>query len=104
MEFGLSQQYQDILSAIFHQYLHKEKVLIYGSRAKGNFTLRSDIDLVIKHSEATNYQLLANIQEAIEESDIPYLVDIQYFEEIKNKKLIEHINRVGKLLYKKESE
>jgi predicted nucleotidyltransferase len=103
MEFGLSQKYIDILLSIFKEYLHSGKVIIYGSRVKGNYIPQSDVDLVIKGSESNNRQNLAEIMEAIEDSDLPYLVDIQYFENIKNNELIEHINRIGKLFYSKKT-
>ena len=102
MDFGLTQEQINHLIAIFKKYLKSGKVIIYGSRAKGNFTSRSDIDLVIKNSKTIDMQLLANLKEEIQESDLPYLVDIQFFETIKNVELIEHIIRVGKVLYQKD--
>jgi predicted nucleotidyltransferase len=99
MEFGLTQNHIDILISIFNKYLLSGEVIIYGSRVKGNYTPQSDVDLVIKGNDSNNRQNLAEIMEAIEESDLPYLVDIQYFENIKNTELIEHINRVGKVFY-----
>jgi predicted nucleotidyltransferase len=99
MEFGLTQSNIDILISIFNKYLLSGEVIIYGSRVKGNYTPQSDVDLVIKGNDSNNRQNLAEIIEAIEESDLPYLVDIQYFENIKNTELIEHINRVGEVFY-----
>lgn len=99
MEFGLSENHIDILTSIFKKYLFSGEVIIYGSRVKGNYTPQSDIDLVIKGSDSNNIQKLAEAIDAIDDSDLPYLVDIQYFENIKNNELIEHINRVGKLFY-----
>ena len=101
MNFGVSQQHKDILIAIFEKHLPSGKVIIYGSRAKGSFTQRSDIDLVIKHSNSIDRNLLEEIREAIEESDFPYLADIKFFETIISSKLIEHIKRVGKVFYEK---
>lgn len=99
MEFGLTQSNIDILISIFNKYLLSGEVIIYGSRVKGNYTPQSDVDLVIKGNDSNNRQNLAEIMEAIEESDLPYLVDIQYFESIKNTELIEHIDRVGEVFY-----
>lgn len=36
-------------------------------------------------------------------SDIPYLVDLQVLEQIKNPQLKEHILRVGKVIYSKNA-
>ena len=99
MNFGLSKQNINDLVAVFKKYLQQGQVIVYGSRVKGTFTDRSDIDLVIKNSNNIDEQLISNIKSTIEESDFPYLVDLQFYETIKNTKLLEHIDRVGKVLF-----
>ncbi len=99
MEFGLSKSDKNILTTIFDKHLTAGKIILYGSRAKGTFSDRSDIDLIIKQGKTTDRQVLANIKDEIEESDCPYLVDIQFFETIENSRLIEHIERVGKIFH-----
>ena len=44
---------------------------------------------------------IARIDE-ITDSDFPYLVDLQYYESIKNPALKRHIDRVGKVLFRAE--
>lgn len=99
---GLSASNQKILLDIFSRYHSIEKVLVYGSRAKGNYKARSELDLVICNSKINRKQLGSIVSE-INESDFPYLVDIQLLENITNKELLEHIKRVGKKFYKKTS-
>ncbi len=99
MEFGLSSQNKKVLLDLFDHYLPSGRVLVYGSRAKGHHTLRSDLDVVIQDCSPCDRQMLANLKDAIDESDFPYLIDIQYYETIKNSQLKEHIHRVGKILY-----
>jgi hypothetical protein len=36
------------------------------------------------------------------ESDLPYLCDIQLFENIKNASLLDHIDRMGKVFYRSD--
>ena len=48
--FGLTRITLDKLESIFHQHDSIETVIIYGSRAKGNYRVGSDIDLTIKGS------------------------------------------------------
>ena len=86
------------LKTIFGKYPNIKKVILYGSRAKETNTKRSDIDLVITNSQLDRIAL-SNIKSEIEESDIPNLVDIQILEEIDNQDLLDHINRVGKVIY-----
>ena len=86
------------LKIIFEKYPTINKVILYGSRAKGTNTKRNDIDLVIANSQLDRVTL-SNIKSEIEESDIPNLIDIQILEEIHNKELLDHIDRVGKVIY-----
>lgn len=104
MEFGLTEAQKKILIGLFEQYLSAGKVIVYGSRAKGHFTDRSDLDLVIQNLPTQDQQILADLKDAIDESDFPYLTDIQFFETIKNKALKDHIIRVGKVLYSKKAD
>lgn len=98
MNSGIHFKDKKKLTAIFNQYLNRGTVILYGSRAKGTYTERSDVDLVIKNTSINRQQLMDMIH-AIEESDFPYLCDIQLFETINNSQLKAHIQRVGKILY-----
>jgi predicted nucleotidyltransferase len=100
--FGINELSINILKNIFSKYENIKEVNLYGSRAKGNHHDRSDVDLVICNSNIDR-QLLGNLILEINNSNFPYMVDIQVFENLKNEKLIEHINRVGKVFYKKEN-
>ena len=98
--FGLyPNSYKKILS-IFNKYENIEKVIIYGSRAKGDFKEGSDIDLTLIGD--LNYIDLINLKHDLEDSSIPYLVDLSIFKELKTESLLEHIKRVGKVFYEKE--
>lgn len=90
----------DMLHDIFRQYGQVNEVILYGSRAKNNHHERSDIDLVIRKSDIDRHTL-GRIKLDIDNSDIPYLVDLQVLENIKNRQLLEHINRVGEIFYQK---
>ncbi|MEP0712508.1 MAG: nucleotidyltransferase domain-containing protein [Algoriphagus sp.] len=100
MKFGLSNSTKDILIDIFKKYPQIAHVLVYGSRAKGNYTSRSDLDLVIDGHEIDRFTLGELISE-LNESDFPQTIDLQSLDRIQNEKLIDHIRRVGKTFYKK---
>jgi predicted nucleotidyltransferase len=102
MQFGLSDKVIKQLQNIFSQYEDIEKVTIYGSRAKGNYRKGSDIDLVF-YGNNLNQKIIYSIEEDIEELYLPYLFDIAIFSHIKNKELIEHIQRVGKIFYERKN-
>ncbi len=99
--FGINESSMAILEAIFAKNKHLTEVVLYGSRAKGNYNERSDVDLVICNSKIDRHQLGKIILE-INNSNFPYTIDLQLFESLNNKKLIEHITRVGKIFYKKK--
>lgn len=97
----LSESIQHQLKKIFQVYEEVNEVVLYGSRAKGTHHERSDINLVIRNSKMSR-QTLGKLKLEIDDSDVPYLVDLQMEENIKNQKLLEHIQSVEKDFYKKE--
>lgn len=100
--FGLDEKYIELLRNIFRKYEGIDEVILYGSRAKGNFTDRSDIDFAVK-GDVDRY-LISNIALDASDSDIPYKVDVQDYKQIGNFALKHHINRVGKVFYKREKQ
>lgn len=85
---------------MFAGYTNIEKVILYGSRAKGTFREGSDIDFTIL-GKNLNLKNIYAIEEKIEELLLPYSFDISLFDQIDNPDLKDHINRVGKVFYKK---
>jgi predicted nucleotidyltransferase len=98
--FGLNDNAEKILLSIFTKYEQVNKVVLFGSRAKGNYTDRSDLDLIICNS-IINRKILGKIIFDINNSNFPFCVDIQLLENIQNQNLIEHINRIGKTIFNK---
>ncbi len=98
--FGLPQNTITEVQAIFTKYPSIEEVIIYGSRAKGDYKKGSDIDLTLKGSVANAE--LSNIIDELDESYIPYLFDVSIYNLLQSDSLKEHINSVGKVFYKKE--
>ena len=81
-----------------------EKVLIYGSRAKGNYRAGSDIDITLfgRGLEVDNSVL--PLRKKINDMVLPYMFDISIFKHIDDPNVVEHILRVGKVFYQRESE
>ena len=101
MKYGLPQRTIDSMEKIFRKYGNIKQVILYGSRAKGNYRNASDIDITLKTSENFNRVQLLRIMNDFDDSDIPYLTDISVYDKLNNDALKDHINRVGKVLYKK---
>jgi uncharacterized protein len=101
MKFGLPVNTIDRINSVFKKYPEIEQVIIYGSRAKGNYREGSDIDITLK-GENLNDRILSKVKSEIDDLNTPYLFDISVFQGLVSSSLIEHINRVGLLLYIKD--
>jgi type I restriction enzyme S subunit len=95
MQFGLSNDDIDKIKVVFAKFPEIERVVIYGSRAKGNYKPSSDIDLTLVGDKLT-LSLLQSLENDIDDLLLPYKFDISIFHQISNPDLIAHIERVGK--------
>lgn len=103
MNSGLSERAIAQIRAVFSNHPEVEKVILYGSRAKGNYKPGSDIDLTLLGTELT-LAIVEQIQSELEEGPLPYRFDLSIFSQITHSDLIEHIQRVGVVFYEKRSE
>ena len=99
MQYGLSDKTLNILNSIFRNYSGIKAVMLYGSRAKGNYRNGSDIDLCIKTGKDFTFSDLLKIAGDFDDSSLPYFVDVSIYEKLSNDSLKAHIDRVGKVLY-----
>ena len=93
-KFGLTVFDIEKLVSVFNKYNQIEKVIVYGSRAKGNYKPGSDIDLTLVAPKLSLTELL-KIENEIDDLLLPYKVDLSLLHQIDNPDLIEHIRRVG---------
>ncbi|MBX7045817.1 MAG: nucleotidyltransferase domain-containing protein [Ignavibacteria bacterium] len=100
MNFGLTDNDVQTINNIFRKFDTIDKVVIYGSRAKGSFKPGSDIDLIMEGNNL-NLTLLNKVSSMLHDLPIPYIVDLSIKNKIEKKELLEHINRVGKVFYQK---
>jgi len=101
-DMGLGEQVVTLIQDVFRGHHEVEKVILYGSRVKGNYKVGSDIDLSMQ-GDGLNFSLLSTIHEELYELPIPYTVDLSILDSIDNSNLVEHIQRVGKVFYSKGS-
>lgn len=100
MKFGLKIQTIDAITEVFKRYPLVDRVVLYGSRAKGDFRANSDIDLTLI-GENLDLTLLLKIETDLDDLLLPYKIDLSLFRKIENKDLRDHINRVGIVFYEK---
>jgi uncharacterized protein len=98
MIFGLTEDTVNKIQAVFARYPQVDKVILYGSRAKGNFKPGSDIDLTL-FGGALTPDLRAKIASELDDLSIPYTIDLSIFAELHHEELREHIERVGEIFY-----
>ena len=101
-QFGLSVATLNKLNNVFERHNAIGSVLIYGSRAKGNYHPGSDIDLTIKGNEILFAEFL-QIEDQIDDLMLPYTIDLSQYSQLGNADLIAHIDRVGVEIYAKDA-
>jgi len=99
--FGLKETTINRINTVFSRYPDIEQVVLYGSRAKGNYRRGSDIDLTLIGGALSHAQL-TRIETQIDDLLLPYSVDLSLFKYIDNVNLIDHIQRIGIVFYQRD--
>lgn len=97
---GISETASKSLLEVFFQVPEIKTLILYGSRAKGQWRQGSDIDLCIKDSAVSLSDILS-LEVRIDDLLLPYKIDLACYESIENAALREHIDRVGLVLLKR---
>lgn len=98
--FGLSESAFQKIIAVLKQKPEISKVVLFGSRAKGNFRNGSDIDLVLFGKEL-NLKILFKLETALDDLMLPWKIDLVLFPNITNQEMKDHIQRVGKVIFER---
>ncbi len=92
---GLSIEQWKKIEKIFSHFSTIERVLVFGSRAQGNYSSGSDVDLAIQGQNFSHSDLLLLSGRLNEESDLPYQFDLVDYKKVQKKEFKEHIDQVG---------
>jgi predicted nucleotidyltransferase len=98
MRFGLKEDTIQNIQHVFAAFPEVEQVIIYGSRAKGNYKPGSDIDITLK-GEKLNLSVINRLSLKLDDLMLPYIFDTSIFKQISNPDLIDHIKRIGIVFY-----
>lgn len=101
MNYGLTAEDIKQITGVFAAYPAVQKVVIFGSRAMGNYKPGSDIDLAITGDTLTFDDIL-QLHSQLEKLDTLYSFDMQNINTINDPAVIDHIKRVGKDFYTKK--
>jgi predicted nucleotidyltransferase len=78
MCYGLKQTTIESIKNVFRRYSQVEQVIIYGSRAKGNYKNGSDIDLTLKGDDLS-LTLMNKINIELDDLLLPYTFDLSIY-------------------------
>lgn len=103
LKFGLNDRTTSELFEYFKSKPEIKKVVVYGSRAKGNFKNGSDIDFAVWLDEKSikngksAYDL--RIEAELEELETPYMFDVTDYENLSHEGLRASIDKDGVVFY-----
>ena len=97
---GLSGKELEEITRIFRKFPDIQEAVLFGSRAMGTFKPGSDVDIALKGP--ITLQVIAHVKALLEEeSPLPYTFDVVDYQAIETVAFKEHIDKHGKLIYKK---
>ena len=98
--YGLTDKETAIMDSLFAKTPHLDSVILYGSRAKGNYRKYSDVDITLTGNGLTLSDQF-KLEDLLYESDLPYFFDVSILPQITNPDLIDHIKRRGITIWNK---
>lgn len=99
--FGLDEKTLADIRSVLAKIKKIDKVIIYGSRAKGNYRPGSDIDITLIGDGLSLTDDVYPLMDELEELYLPYTFDISIYDQLENQNFIDHINSVGQVFYQK---
>lgn len=99
-KFGLDKKTIEIIINLFESFTEIEKVLIFGSRAKGSFRNSSDIDFALLGNISD--KLCRHIASGLDELPTPYKFDVVNYNTLDTPELIKSIDDFGKIFYERK--
>lgn len=100
MSHGLNEKTLTKIKNVFTHYSQIETAILYGSRAKGTHKNGSDIDFTLT-GQSLSLSIINKIRNDLDELLLPYSFDISIHHQINNPDLLQHIERIGIIFYKK---
>lgn len=95
---GLTNEEMQELVAALSTQPNIEKAIVYGSRAMGTNRKFSDVDMTLVGKNLSHSDL-NQVALKIDDLLLPYEFDLSPYSSLTNKNLLEHIRRVGKVIY-----
>ncbi|MFZ4704198.1 MAG: nucleotidyltransferase domain-containing protein [Candidatus Methylumidiphilus sp.] len=104
MPYGLLERDLKLIIESVQSFPEISSAVLFGSRAKGTHKIASDVDLAIK-GESITYETAIRLADMLnEEKPLPYYFDVLHYESINEPSLLDHIDRIGIVLYAKDTQ
>lgn len=101
---GLSRRDLELIRSAAESQPAIERLVLFGSRAKGTHRQGSDVDLVLQGNAVTEATVSAVADRLNEELPLPYFFDVLNDNTLSDDALREHIDRVGITIYEKANQ
>ncbi len=92
--FGLPAYAMAQIIGVLSRQPEIQRVILFGSRAKGNYRAGSDVDLCLVAPDLTQQARYA-LESALDDLLLPWKIDLVLRHEIDNPDLLAHVDRVG---------
>ncbi|RAU16650.1 nucleotidyltransferase domain-containing protein [Nitrincola tibetensis] len=96
---GLSDSDYALIAEAAKQQSEIESLVLFGSRAKGNFRKGSDVDIAVKGLSVTYDSVIRLSDQLNEVLPLPYFFDVLNYNTLSDPELKAHIDRVGMEIY-----
>jgi predicted nucleotidyltransferase len=98
--FGLKNEQIDRICRCFEQFPDINKVIIFGSRAKGNYKPGSDVDLILVGDQVTDVTLF-ELETLLDDLLLPFIFDIKTQKRIENTPLSQYVSNESTVFWQK---
>lgn len=98
---GLKKAVVDKINNCILSFPEIHQVIIYGSRAKGNFRNGSDIDICLI-GDNLDSNVILKLDNKLDDLLLPYTFDISIYDKLDNPNFKDHIDRVGMIFFERQ--
>lgn len=99
MPYGLTEKQLRVIWDVLASVPEIECALLFGSRASGRHKKASDIDIAVKGPHITG-RITAQVSSLMEDTYLPFFVDIVHYETVRDDDLRKNIDRDGVVIYR----
>lgn len=103
MKYGMKNSTIEQICRVLSRYPQVKQAVLYGSRARGNYKIGSDIDLTLIGDDL-DLSVLGNIMDELDDLLLPYTFDLSLFSLISDPDVREEIRRTGVVFYERRDD